>query len=895
MSAPASRIVAFVGLWARRRVEDPPHGSPLLMPAVATVAGGLVGRLFGGGLTTAVIWWSSGAVLLGLWAVAYRTGRTWAAAALLMAAFGSVAAAWMVAAWSLFPADDLAWRLTERPEPVVLEGTVIAAPRPLVPAGVDLATGQPSRSTHELTLRLGAIRDGRTWRPLAGRASVVVDGEPPVAPVGARLRVHGRASRPSPAGNPGEFDFRGRARGLRCLSILHCRDRSCLEPLAEDGTRVTGPTEWWTRLAAPVAAMRERGISILRSHLSAADAPLAEAMLLGNRESLPREASGAFLLSGTVHILSVSGLHVGILAVSLGWLLGQAGVPRVGMAVVVAACTGCYMLLVGAETPVVRATLVVWLACLALALGRRTATANALAAALMIVFAVGPDEIMRAGAQLSFLSTAVLLAALAGREGDRQRPDPIDRLIERSRGRLERMLRAFGFGLLRATAVGLAVWCVTTPLVAERFHVVSPVAILLNPLIGPLVAAAMACGFLCLVAGIAWEPAAVPFGWACDRLFGGLSGLVATAAAVPGGHLWCAGPPAWTVHVGYALLATLAWALPRAWAARPTPWLVFAAAWCGLALATGAAGGRMPPPESLAVTMVSLGHGSGILVESPDGRTLLYDAGRLGAPGAALRGVSAVLWDSRVDRIDHLVLSHADADHFNAVPGLIERFRVGEIIVSRAFLESPAPGVAAIRGLASRRGIPMREMAAGDALEFGDGCVARVLHPARGRRYDSDNQSSLVLSVEGPGRSLLVTGDLEGEAIAEFARAQARRWDVLVAPHHGTRTSLPPVLATVARPWLVLAGNAPSPSWPEVREAYSEAAATGGTVLATADGGAVRVLLGRERIEASRYGPGGWRLVWRGGGPVDGSPAEVVTPPSNPFTRRGSADFPHRL
>jgi competence protein ComEC len=881
-AAGLAGLVTFFGLWSRRRLEDPPDGSPLLMPAVATAAGGLAAYLLGGGLPTAVTWWSAGAAALVLWTVAHRGGRTGLAAGLLLAAVGSVAAAWMVAAWSLFPADDLAWRLTERPEPVVLEGTVVAAPRPLVPAGVDLATGQPNRSTHELTLRLEAIRDGQTWQPLSGRASVVVDGEPPAAPVGTRLRVHGRASRPSPAGNPGEFDFRARARGLRCLSIVHCRERSCLEPLEAGGTPAAGPAGWWTALAATVASARERGIGILRSHLSSADAPLAEAMLLGNRESLPREVGGAFLLSGTVHILSVSGLHVGILAVSLGWLLRLAGVPRGGTALIVAVCTGSYMLLVGAETPVVRATLVVWLACLAVALGRRTATANALAAAFVIVFAIGPLEIMRAGAQLSFLSTAVLLAALAGRDPDRERPDPIERLIERSRGRLERILRSLAVGLLRAAAAGLAVWCVTTPLVAERFHVVSPVAILLNPLIGPLVAAAMACGFLCLVAGIAWAPVAAPFGWACDRLFGGLSGLVATAAAVPGGHFWCAGPPAWTVHVGYALLAALAWALPRAWAMRPAPWLGFAAAWCGLALVAGAAGGRAVPSESLAVTMVSLGHGSGILVESPDGRTLLYDAGRLGAPGAALRGVSAVLWEARVDRIDHLVLSHADADHFNAVPGLLERFRVGEVVVSRAFLDSPAPGVAAIRGLAARRGIPVREVAAGDVLEFSDGYHARVLHPARGRRYDSDNQSSLVLSVEGRGRSLLVTGDLEGEAIAAFARSQSRRWDVLVAPHHGTRTSLPPVLATATRPSLVLVGNAPSPSWPEVREAYAEAVAAGGAVLATADGGAVRVVLGRKRIEAVRHDPAGWRLVWSGGDPVEGQPAGAGEHPSDP-------------
>jgi len=407
-----------------------------------------------------------------------------------------------------------------------------------------------------------------------------------------------------------------------------------------------------------------------------------------------------------------------------------------------------------------------------------------------------------------------------------------------------------------------------------------------------VVAAAMACGFLCLSLGLIWEPMAAPFGWACDGLFGGLSGVVALSAAVPRGHFWCAGPPVWTVVVGYPLLAAFGWSLPRAWASRPAPWIGFATAWCGLALIAGASP-RPPRPGTIEVTMVALGHGSGVLVRAPGGRTLLYDAGRLGAAGAAVRGVSAVLWDARVGRIDHLVLSHADADHFNAVPELLDRFSVGEILVSKGFLESPAVGVSLLKGLAARRGIPLREVAAAGAFSLGGDCVARVLHPHRGRRYESDNEGSLVLSIEGCGRSLLLTGDLEGEAMAGFVREHGRRWDVLVAPHHGTRTSLPPILAAVSRPCLVLVGNAPSPSWPEVRRAYAAAVEADGAVLGTADGGALRVVLSPGSIEASRHDSGGWRGVWRGGDERAGRGAHGTNrspmPPVRPERRRENA------
>lgn len=853
----------FVDRWRRMRASDPVGHTPLLVPAVAAIIGGLVARTLSGGLPAMVVWWTIGCVALVGWWTAFSAGRTRLAGWSIAGASAALAAAWMVAAWELYPDDELAWRLSERAEPIVLVGTVADEPRPLTSFGLDIASGRPDRTTHELTLAVESCRDGTVWRPTSGRASLVVDGDVFGVRVGTRLRVFGRASRPSPAGNPGEFDFRQRARGLRCLSIVHCRDASCLEMLAsDDGVASVGPG-WWTHLRAAVAAIRVRGGDLLRSRLSPAAAPLAEAMLLGSRDSLPREAQGDFLVTGTVHILSVSGLHVGILAISLGWMLAILGVSRGWIALVVAVCTGAYMVLVGAETPVVRATIVVWLASLAVALGRGVTTANALAAALLLVYAIAPNEIVRVGSQLSFLSTAVLLVAMSLGGRTVEASDPIDRLIEHSRGRMERLLRAIGGGLMRAAIVGAAVWCVTAPLVAERFHVVTPIAILLNPLVGPLVAAAMACGFLCLASGLVWQPAGIPFGWACDGLFGALTEIIAAAAAVSSGHFWTAGPPAWTVAVGYPLLAVFAWSLPRTWAVRAVPWLAFAAVWCVVVLVASAAPSLLRSGGTIEVTMVSLGHGSGVLVRVPDGKTLLYDAGRLGAPGAAARGVSAVLWDARVNRIDRLVLSHADADHFNAVPELFERFRVGEVVVSREFLESSSTGATIVRALAVRRGIPLRQTAAGDVIPLGGGCVARVLHPCSGRRYDTDNQSSLVLSVEGCGRSLLLTGDLEGEAAGEFARLHSRRWDVLVAPHHGTRTSLPPLLSRVARPSLVLVGNAPGSSWPEVRAAYEATTASGGKVLATADGGAIRVSLSRSGVEAFRHRRGRWSIDWR--------------------------------
>ena len=163
--------------------------------------------------------------------------------------------------------------------------------------------------------------------------------------------------------------------------------------------------------------------------------------MLGERAALDRADAQLFAVTGTIHILSISGLHVGILAYAVCRLLLLLPIRRRWTLLAALVITGCYVLFVGPRTPVVRATIVVWLACLAAGTGRRAQGMTALAAALVAVLIWQPAELFRAGAQLSFLATAVLItvADLLGRQAVDD--DPIARLIERSRSPWERRLR----------------------------------------------------------------------------------------------------------------------------------------------------------------------------------------------------------------------------------------------------------------------------------------------------------------------------------------------------------------------------------------------------------------------------------------------------------------------
>jgi competence protein ComEC len=412
---------------------------------------------------------------------------------------------------------------------------------------------------------------------------------------------------------------------------------------------------------------------------------------------------------------------------------------------------------------------------------------------------------------------------------------------------------------------GAAVWAATSPLVAARFHVVSPVGLVLNVLIAPLVALAMAAGFLCLLVAPVSNLAAGWCGAGCDAALAVIGWLVARGADVPGGHAWIPGPPAWWVVGWYATLAGALVAVAPEVLARGRTWTALAAAWCAVGIivtgATRLAGGA---PGSLRAIVVDVGHGCGIVVRSPTGRCLLYDAGRLGAPGAARRSLAAVLWSEGVWRIDTVVISHADADHFNALPELVERFRVSAVAVPPALVTAAPPAVADLLMRLRARGIPVHAIGAGDAFALDPLCRVRALHPPPGPAPlgTPDNESSLVLAVESAGRRLLLTGDLEGPALARLVRDGPGRCDVLVAPHHGSRTSLPADIAAATQPACVVVSGAGGPWWPEVRAAYS-AAAGNAEVLLTGGSGALAVELTAGAVSACRHDDGAWRPCFR--------------------------------
>jgi competence protein ComEC len=481
-----------------------------------------------------------------------------------------------------------------------------------------------------------------------------------------------------------------------------------------------------------------------------------------------------------------------------------------------------------------RAATVVCIVCLSIWLGRGGLGLNSLAAAGLVVLAFNPTELFRVGTQLSFLSVAGLIIFRPLWQRKPAPLDPLDRLIADSRPWPIRALRQIGAELREVTLMGATIWLTTLPLVMARFHLVAPTGILLNPLLMVPVALAMASGFGVLAFGWLVPPLGAAFGWLCDFNLRLLETAIDRTAAIPGGHFWVPGPRDWWLAGLYLGIAWLALA-PRSWSPARWRWTVLVA-WCGVGF--GAAWLAPLHGKNLDCTFVSVGHGCAVVVELPDGRVILSDAGRLGSPSFGARQIAGYLWSRGITHIDAIVLSHNDTDHFNAVPDLLERFSCGAVYVSGVMFNRRTTALEALQAAIDRHRVDMQQASAGDRLATDSGVTIRILHPPLEGMGATENADSIVLSIEFAGRRILLTGDLAPPGLEAVVAQHEAPFDVAMVPHHGSATSNPAQFAAwVHTPTAVISGDLSHDSHLAV-DAYQHA---GSTVLNTATSGAVHV------------------------------------------------------
>lgn len=839
-------------LAARRRSCRSPSDTPLVWVALAVGFGGVAAWPLGTAGVRPEPLIALAVVGLVAWAAAWRRGRDALAAGTLLTAVALAGCGWSAAAWRLFGADDIGRYADNLATPIAVEVVATATPTVYPADEPSPYRAIPATERSVLPARVLRLRDGVAWRAASGDCEVAIDGELAGVMAGDRLRVFGQLRRPTPARNPGERDAASAARQERRLATVWTKDAACLTRLD-----TTGPNAGGGRLAGARSWATQR----LAERLSDKATPLARAMLLGEGSMLSQATVEAFRRTGTLHVLVVSGLHVGLVALVLPGLAALGLLPRRlawggAMLLVVG-----YVVLAGGRPPAVRAGIVAGAACLAALAGRRPISVNSLAGAALAVFVASPGAWLAVGTQLSFVATATLLgaASVVAKRHAAVVP-PLERLIRSAQTPWRRIASGWGDWLRWALGGSLAVLVVIGPLVASEFHLVSPLSAPLAVLLTPLVALTVGGGLVAL---------------ACEAmatLLGAFGGLAAVAAAC------CDAATLATKGIVESLNET---SVASFYTSGPAGW--WSAGWIGL-LATGALGetygrdlrgltGRLllllvaagfAPPlarlvlsgDALRCSFIAVGHGSATLLEAPDGQAVLVDAGALGAPDRVADTVARALWSRGVTRLEAVVLSHPDVDHYNALPGLLDRFAIEQVWVSaRMFPRRDDPddrsGPAELLRLLREEGVPIRQIRFGDRFSLAETRI-EVLHPDDLGVIGSDNANSVVLGVEHQGRRLLLPGDLESPGIDFVMAQEPYDCDVLLAPHHGSERSDPPGFAAWCRPEHVVISSGKPPTG--ARLSYE---AAGATVLSTHRAGMVTFELSRAGTDIRRHGIAG--------------------------------------
>jgi competence protein ComEC len=779
-------------------------------------------------------------LLIGLaaaWLLAIRQQRAsstlllWCLAALLAATWHRVTLAWPADAIGHFATAD---RLLVRVRGCVAEDVTVHQPRrPELRSVVS-----SSRSTFLLDTR--QLHLDQAWQPVSGRVRVTVDGDVKSLTIGDGVEILGSLWALAPPANPGDENYRQILIDHHVQASLAVKSAEAILPHPD--------SEAWS-IAAAMARARAWVRATLQTWLPTDQAGIAQALLCGDQTSMLPDQLDAYLQTSVYHVLAVSGQHLLILCAFVGLVLRFTGWSMRSRALWLAVFVLLYMFLTGARPPVVRAAVIVLAWVGTLWLRRPPHPLNALALAWIVVASLHPADLASTGCQLSFLAVLILTRVTAtAYHQDLQAVSPLDRLEARFRPLAFRLV----YWLLRllkwAYLATFLVWMLTLPLILERYHLVSPVAILIAPLLAITISGALVTGVVLVV--FSWMPwLATPLGWFMNLCLSSSDAIVNAGRDLPYSFGYWPDPPNWWVHVFY--FALVAFLIQRHW----WTWRKFAlgaiAAWFALGL------WLIQPdvPDHLRVTVLAVGHGTAVVMETPDGRCLLYDAGSLAGPEIAQRVVSSYLWHRGRTRLDEVFISHADLDHFNALIDLSDRFRIGQVRLTPSFSQRPDPGTqATLRHLATK-GISVTSIKAGDQFHAGD-LSFHVLHPPRDGPPGPENARSLVMLLTYHDYSLLLTGDLEQAGMDMVLRQPRDPVDILVAPHHGSRVSNTDRFADWCQPQLVLSSETyPRTSKPDP---YSP---RGATLWRTWIHGGVTINITPDGIQAETYLT---RLRWTG-------------------------------
>ncbi|CUQ67461.1 DNA internalization-related competence protein ComEC/Rec2 [Candidatus Nitrospira inopinata] len=614
---------------------------------------------------------------------------------------------------------------------------------------------------------------------------------------GDLISFRAKLRRPTGLLNPGGFDYAAylKHQGIDVTASVNGVEAvQVLEPGAETwrwfaGNRID---RWRSTIRqAAVTSLAQPALGIFLG------------IIIGERGYLEQDLQEWFMTTGTVHLLSISGSHLGLVALVVFWVVKQ-GVKRLPLApllhlsrvitpsrtaiLVTWPIVALYAWLAGAELATIRSLVMITLGMIALWLGYERRLYHAVAAAALLIVLHNPHAIYDISFQLSFASVLMIVQLLSWLES---KPE------NEADGSLTLMRQAVRYGrdaLLTSTAVTVG----TAPLVALYFNQIPWMGIATNLVAVPFTGGLLVpLGLLAAAWTVVADAGGLVMGTVLEPLLDGLAQALRWCAGIPGGAWHIAAPSMVSMIVFYAALASaVARSMSRSLRFMAATLVVLTIGWWGLSPRLGLDGDRWR------VTFLDVGQGDSAVIELPDGRTVLIDGGvRYERFDMGRAVVAPFLWNRGIDHIDHVVATHQQLDHVGGLIWVLRHMPVGRYWHNGT--ERSEQFVADLTAVLDAKRIPKSLAARGQDLVRSGSCALTALNPSYATpnhgvqetgtiRRDGTflNNQSIVLRLKCGEQSLLFAADLERAGIRRLGEEGRQPVTVVKVPHHGARSSL---------------------------------------------------------------------------------------------------------
>lgn len=606
--------------------------------------------------------------------------------------------------------------------------------------------------------------------PACGRCLVKFYKIIPDLEYGDRIVARGQLRLPPEERNPGDFNYQRYLAAQNIYSIFKISSAQHVLTLARgEGNR------WF---AAAVLPIRRFTIEFIDRQIGGQAGALLKGLLLGARGDMDEEVKEAFANVGVIHVLAVSGLNVGFVAALLIGLLGFLRVPNPWR--MFAAVVGLYgyAVLTGLNPPVFRAAIMSIIFLVGTLLQRRTNILNSLSVAALIILTINPLQLFEVSFQLSFM--AVLGTALFYRHFTQS----FDKVLSDWQAKGRKLPAA----IVSMLFVSLAAQLATLPLTAYYFNRLPLYSLPANLVVVPAVEVIVILGFIALLFAVIWQPLGAILAGAVWLWLSALIAFVAAVAKAPFASLPV--PRLSLVWMIIFVLLCVTFLFRRRQKIRNV--LIISML---LLLNVQIWHDALSRERGLRITFFDVGQGDATLVQFPNGKTLLVDAGDCTEYIDCGRDLlTPYLKRFGIRRINTLVLTHPHADHIGGAVSMMQEMKIGRLVKTGVHSDDPFDGK--IDSLCLAENVPVRYVEAGDTLLIDPEVLLLVLHPTtrfiqRASSAPAEiNDCSVVLKCIFHDHSLLLAGDAETPAECEMCRySDLLNSDVLKLGHHGSITA----------------------------------------------------------------------------------------------------------